>query len=169
MTPLPHYNLLMCLTLLISWNLLKDLPEVAFPSLKRLKTLNLSKNPKLKKLPKTIGHCHAIQNLVGPDPDVVQYPPQNIVNQGTEQIMKFLAKGKTCSSIRYCISSIHSADYQSHKWIFFHANRIIRTKWQLGMLLSSIHPGTNSFCTIISVVTVNTNGIKVTKWHLGTL
>ena len=71
------------------------MPEAAFPSLKRLKTLNLSKNPKLKKLPKTIGHCHAIQNLVGPDPDVVQYPPQNIVNQGTEQIMKFLAKGKT--------------------------------------------------------------------------
>ena len=77
-----------------SCNLLKDLPEAVFPNLTSLKTLNLSKNPKLKKLPKSLGRCQAIQNLVGPDPEVVQYPPQNIVNQGTEQIMRFLAKGK---------------------------------------------------------------------------
>jgi hypothetical protein len=82
------------LVVFFSWNLLKDLPESAFPSLKRLKSLNVSHNPKLKKLAKSVGHCHSLQTLLGPDADVVQYPPPNIVNQGTEQVMKFLAKGK---------------------------------------------------------------------------
>ncbi len=78
----------------VSHNFLKELPESVFPNLKRLKTLNVSHNPKLKKLAKSIGRCHSIQTLLGPDPEVVQYPPANIVNQGTEQIMRFLAKGK---------------------------------------------------------------------------
>jgi hypothetical protein len=78
----------------VSHNLLKELPESVFPNLKRLKTLNVSHNPKLKKLAKSVGHCHSIQTLLGPDPEVVQYPPANIVKQGTEQTMRFLAKGK---------------------------------------------------------------------------
>ena len=76
----------------LSSNALKELP-VTISKLKRLRTLDVSKNVKLKKLPKQLGHCHSLDKLVGPDVDIVQYPEASISNQGTEAVMRFLAKG----------------------------------------------------------------------------
>ena len=76
----------------LSSNALKELP-VTISKLKRLRTLDVSKNAKLKKLPKQLGHCHSLDKIVGPDVDIVQYPEASISNQGTEAVMRFLAKG----------------------------------------------------------------------------
>lgn len=76
----------------LSFNVLKELPST-LSKLKRLKTLDISKNAKLKKLPKQLGHCHSLDKLVGPDLEVVQYPEASVCKQGTEAVMRFLAKG----------------------------------------------------------------------------
>lgn len=75
----------------LSANALKELPST-IAKLKRLRTLDVSKNVKLKKLPKQLGQCHSLDKLVGPDLQAVQYPEANICKQGTEAIMRFLAK-----------------------------------------------------------------------------
>ena len=77
----------------LSANALKELPNT-ISKLKRLRTFDVSKNAKLKKLPKQLGHCHSLDKLIGPDQDVVQYPAASICSQGTEAVMRFLAKGK---------------------------------------------------------------------------
>ena len=76
----------------LSANALKELPTT-ISKLKRLRTLDVSKNVKLKKLPKHLAHCHSLEKLLGPDLDVVQYPNAATCKQGTEPIMRFLAKG----------------------------------------------------------------------------
>ena len=81
--------------------LLKELP-VTISKLKRLRTLDVSKNAKLKKLPKHLGHCHGLDKLIGPDQDIVQFPASSICNQGTEAVMRFLAKGKYAKFAFYC-------------------------------------------------------------------
>ncbi len=77
----------------VSFNSLKELPST-ISKLKRLRTLDVSNNAKLKKLPKQLGHCHSLDKLVGPDHDVVQYPSADVCKNGTEAVMRFLAKGK---------------------------------------------------------------------------
>ena len=72
-------------------NALKELPS-SLSKLKRLRTLDVSKNVKLKKVPKGLGHCHSLDKLIVDD---LQYPPAKICNEGTEAMMRFLAKG-TC-------------------------------------------------------------------------
>jgi len=69
-------------------NALKELPS-SLSKLKRLRTLDVSKNVKLKKVPKGLGHCHSLDKLIVDD---LQYPPAKICNEGTEAMMRFLAK-----------------------------------------------------------------------------
>lgn len=84
-------NLARLQSLDLSHNGLKELPS-SVSKLTRLKTLDLSHNPKLKKLPKQLAHCHSLDKLVGPDLEVVQYPPASICKESTEAVMRFLAK-----------------------------------------------------------------------------
>ena len=73
-------------------NNLKELPS-NISKLKRLRTLDVSNNVKLKKLPKQLGHCQSLDKLIGPDLQTVQYPEAGLCKQGTEAVMRFLAKG----------------------------------------------------------------------------
>ena len=81
-------------TLNLSHNSLKDLPDT-LSNLSRLKTFDITYNPKLKKLPKSLAKCHAIEKFLVTDGNAVQYPSSDICQKGTEAIMKFLCKGKT--------------------------------------------------------------------------
>ena len=83
-------------TLNLSHNSLKDLPDT-LSNLSRLKTFDITYNPKLKKLPKSLAKCHAIEKFLVTDGNAVQYPSSDICQKGTEAIMKFLCKGKTSS------------------------------------------------------------------------
>lgn len=72
-------------------NALKELPS-SMSKLKRLRTLDLSKNVKLKKLPKSLGNCHSLDKLIVDTDPGLQYPPVKICSEGTEAMMRFLAK-----------------------------------------------------------------------------
>ena len=93
-------------TLNISHNGLKELPDT-LKNLVRLKSLDVSNNPKLKKLPKTLAHCHAVETLVvtwatnGTKGDGIQYPPPDVCQKGAAAIMQFLCKGRAspCSTL----------------------------------------------------------------------
>lgn len=84
-------NLQLLQTLNLSHNSLKDLPET-LSNLTRLKTFDITHNPKLKKLPKSLAHCHAIEKLLVTDGNGVQYPSNDVCQKGTTAIMQFLSK-----------------------------------------------------------------------------
>ena len=97
-------NLQLLQTLNLSHNSLKDLPET-LSNLTRLKTFDITHNPKLKKLPKSLAHCHAIEKLLVIEGNGVQYPSNDVCQKGTTAIMQFLSKGKnvnhTLKMLRY--------------------------------------------------------------------
>ena len=68
-------------------------PE-SLSKLHRLKTLDISHNSKLKKLPKCLAQCRSMDKLVL-DNSSITYPPSNVCSEGTEATMKFLCKGKS--------------------------------------------------------------------------
>ena len=80
-------------TLNIQYNSLRELPET-LSNLARLKSFDITHNPKLKKLPKSFGHCQSIEKLAITDGNAVQYPPSDVCQKGTVAIMQFLCKGK---------------------------------------------------------------------------
>ena len=84
-------------------NALKELPS-SMSKLKRLRTLDLSKNVKLKKLPKSLGNCHSLDKLIVDTDPGLQYPPVKICSEGTEAMMRFLAKGST-TFLRFSINT----------------------------------------------------------------
>ncbi|XP_023336476.1 E3 ubiquitin-protein ligase LRSAM1 isoform X2 [Eurytemora carolleeae] len=77
-------------TLNLSGNCLKELPT-SLSSLSNLTTLDLRNNPKLKKIPVEFSGFRCLVNLLL-DPKHISYPSSDIVNQGTEAIMRFLCK-----------------------------------------------------------------------------
>ena len=79
-------------TLNLSGNCLKELPT-SLSSLSNLTTLDLRNNPKLKKIPVEFSGLRCLVNLLL-DPKHISYPSSDIVNQGTEAIMRFLCKGQ---------------------------------------------------------------------------
>ena len=80
-------------TLNLSYNSLKDLPET-LSNLSRLKTFDITYNPKMKKLPKSLAHCHAIEKLSVIDGNAIQYPSSDVCQKGIVSIMQFLCKGE---------------------------------------------------------------------------
>ena len=102
-------NLQLLQTLNLSHNSLKDLPET-LSNLTRLKTFDITHNPKLKKLPKSLAHCHAIEKLLVTDGNGVQYPSNDVCQKGTTAIMQFLSKGKNVNRILKMLRYIMSSD-----------------------------------------------------------
>lgn len=75
-------------TLNLSGNNLKTLPE-SISGLSNLKTLDLRSNSKLKVVPKELAHLSTLETLLL-DQDHITYPAPDLVQEGTEAIMKFL-------------------------------------------------------------------------------
>ena len=86
-------NLELLQTLNLAHNSLKDLPET-LSNLSRLKTFDITYNPKMKKLPKSLAHCHAIEKLSVIEGNAIQYPSADVCQKGAVSIMQFLCKGK---------------------------------------------------------------------------
>lgn len=76
----------------VSNNALRVLPD-NMGSLVSLQHLNISGN-KVQQLPKSICHAQRLSKIVL-DTDNCIYPPRDIVEQGTEVIMKFICDGES--------------------------------------------------------------------------
>ena len=70
---------------------MKEIP-LSISGLVSLKTLDVRKNPKLKRIPKEVAHLRGLSTLLL-DEEHVEYPHPDIVSQGTEAIMRFLCSG----------------------------------------------------------------------------
>ena len=79
-------------TLNLSGICLKELPT-SLSTLSNLTTLDLRNNPKLKRIPVEFSGLRCLENLLL-EPKHISYPSSDIVNQGTEAIMRFLCKGQ---------------------------------------------------------------------------
>lgn len=75
----------------VSGNNLKELPS-SLCGLPRLRTLDLSNNPKMSKLPKELCKVRGLEKLVL-TPETITYPDPKVAKEGTEAIMRFLCKG----------------------------------------------------------------------------
>jgi len=84
-------NLELLQTLNLAHNSLKDLPE-SLSNLSRLKTFDITYNPKMKKLPKSLAHCHAIEKLSIIEGNTIQYPSADVCQKGSVAVMQFLCK-----------------------------------------------------------------------------
>lgn len=76
----------------VSNNNLKMLPE-NIGSLVNLKYLNICGNKHLTSLPKSLSSCQRIQNLELDCKDFI-YPPNIVLESGTEAILRYLCNGK---------------------------------------------------------------------------
>lgn len=76
----------------ISSNFLKCLPENV-GNLCNLRKFHASNNEKLKKLPKSIHRWKKVTELVIDD-EHFEYPPQEIVQQGPQNIIEYICEGK---------------------------------------------------------------------------
>jgi Leucine-rich repeat (LRR) protein len=76
----------------LSYNNLKDLP-CGLGQLTRLRTLNLSHNPKLTKLVKEMAQMRSLETMIV-DAGSLVYPEAKVCREGTEAIMRFLCTGK---------------------------------------------------------------------------
>lgn len=61
-------------------------------NLTKLEKLNISQNKKLDKLPSSLCYCNNLTDLKL-DTNNIMFPPQNIVENGIEAILKFLCSG----------------------------------------------------------------------------
>ena len=75
----------------MSSNQLKELPP-SLAKLPRLRSLNVSANPKLTQLPKALCQVRSLDKLTL-DAAAFQYPAAQVCDKGTEAIMRFLCKG----------------------------------------------------------------------------
>jgi len=104
-------NLKRLQTLDVSHNNLKELP-LSLGSLVRMRSLDVKANPKLNKLPKTLGKAQALEKLQL-DGESFVYPAKDVSCRGLEAIMRFLCKGEE-NSIVFC--SLCSGSFHVPLW-----------------------------------------------------
>ena len=79
-------------TLNLAGNSLKELPGTV-SGLASLRSLDLRNNAKLKRLPVELAQCRCLETLVV-DSAHLTFPSKEVVDGGTEAVMKFLCQGK---------------------------------------------------------------------------
>lgn len=71
----------------VSHNRLNQIDQISFMA--NLRIINITGNINLTKLPHQLTTCDSLVDIVF-DPDQIQYPPANIVERGTAEILKYL-------------------------------------------------------------------------------